>query len=193
MGGTWLRQEQAELAVGRILDAAGRAFVELGVSKAGMGEVARIAGCSRGTLYRYFKTREELQLAFVNRTALDIAARVALRIADIEAPRERLTAAIVESVAEVRRTPEAAVWFTPGDSGTAAIVSRHSEVIPALADAFVAALSPASEPEPDSDGPGLAAKWIVRAILSLLAMPAADAAEEHELVSRFVVAGLLGD
>ena len=40
MAGAWLRQEQAELAADRILDAAADAFVELGVSRTGMGDAS---------------------------------------------------------------------------------------------------------------------------------------------------------
>ena len=37
-----------------ILDAAAALFAERGVNAVGMGEVARAAGCSRATLYRWF-------------------------------------------------------------------------------------------------------------------------------------------
>ena len=47
MAGAWLREEQADLAALKILDGAAQAFVELGVTGAGMGEIARYAGCSR--------------------------------------------------------------------------------------------------------------------------------------------------
>ena len=53
MTGAWLREEQADLAADKILDAASRAFVELGVSRTGMGDIAQYAGCSRATLYRH--------------------------------------------------------------------------------------------------------------------------------------------
>ena len=49
MPGTWLREEQADLAALKILDGAAQAFVDLGVSRAGMGEIARYAGCLRGS------------------------------------------------------------------------------------------------------------------------------------------------
>ena len=64
MAGTWLREEQADLAAEKILAGAARAFIELGVSGAGMGEIAKYAGCSRGTLYRYFKNRSSTGLIF---------------------------------------------------------------------------------------------------------------------------------
>ena len=61
--GAWRREEDSGPAVDKILEAAERAFVELGVSAAGMAEIARFAGCSRGTLYRYFENRHALHLA----------------------------------------------------------------------------------------------------------------------------------
>ena len=46
-----MREDQADLAVAKIFEGAGQAFVDPGV-----GEIARYSGCSRGTLYRYFRT-----------------------------------------------------------------------------------------------------------------------------------------
>ena len=61
--GTWVREEEPEMAVQRIFDGAARAFVDLGVWGAGMGQIADYVGCSRGTLYRYFKNRHDLHMA----------------------------------------------------------------------------------------------------------------------------------
>jgi AcrR family transcriptional regulator len=44
----------------RILDGAMRAIVRHGLMKLGMSDVCLSAGVSRGTLYRYFQSREEL-------------------------------------------------------------------------------------------------------------------------------------
>jgi AcrR family transcriptional regulator len=44
----------------RILDGAIRAVARHGLSKLGMGDVSASAGVSRGTLYRYFPSREDL-------------------------------------------------------------------------------------------------------------------------------------
>ncbi len=74
MAGTWVREEDPDFATQRIFDGAARAFVDLGVSGAGMTEIATYVGCSRGTLYRYFKNRHELHLAFVNNRAVRLAA-----------------------------------------------------------------------------------------------------------------------
>ena len=82
----WLREEQPGVAVNRILDAAEKAFVEVGVSAAGMGRIAEAAGCSRGTLYRYFPNRHELHVAYVDRASRQIVARVRERVGRIDNP-----------------------------------------------------------------------------------------------------------
>lgn len=187
MGGAWLREEQADLAADRILDAASVAFRELGVSRAGMGDIAHHAGCSRATLYRYFRNRHELQLAYVNRSALELAARVEVALEGIEDPRQRLVEGIVRSVREVRDTPGTAAWFVPGDSAIAARMSGFSEVVEVLAGGFVTRLLGACDDETGR----LRARWLVRVIVSLLTAPGASAEEERELIERFVAPSIL--
>ena len=68
-GGDWLGSRRAEVAAERILDAAGELFAGHGVTGIGMNEIARAAGCSRATLYRYFENREALHRAYVHREA----------------------------------------------------------------------------------------------------------------------------
>ncbi len=190
MPGTWLREEQADLAAQKILDGAARAFVDLGVSGAGMGEIARYAGCSRGTLYRYFKNRHELHLAFVNDRAMRLVAELRVELRDIDDPAQRLREYIVGAVQKVRRNPAMAAWFEPGESGITARMSRGSEVIGCLADAFVSNLHGERRDAPSS---GMQARWMVRVIVSLLTMPGDSEDEERVLIERFVVPAVLSN
>ena len=64
-GRDWLGSRRAEVAADRILDAAGALFAEHDVAGVGMNDIARAAGCSRATLYRYFENREVLHTAYV--------------------------------------------------------------------------------------------------------------------------------
>ncbi len=190
MSGGWLREESPDLAVEKILDGAARAFVDLGVSGAGMGEIARYAGCSRGTLYRYFKNRHELHLAFVNDRAMRLVAELRVELKDIEDPSEQLCEYIVRSVRKVRANPAMAAWFEPAESGITARMSRGSEVIDSLGDAFVANLQGAESEE----SPGrMGARWMVRVIISLLTLPGQTEQEERALVERFVVPAVLSN
>ena len=188
VGSRWAREEQPDLAAEKILDGAARAFIELGVSGAGMGEIARYAGCSRGTLYRYFKSRHELHLAFVNDRAMRLFAELRAELRDVDDPAQQLCEYIVRAVQKVRRNPAMSAWFEPGESGNAARMSRGSEVIGCLADTFVSSLQGAGR---DAASSGIRARWMVRVIVSLLTMPGDDEAEERVLIERFVVPAIL--
>ena len=183
-----MREEQADLAAAKILDGAGQAFVDLGVSGAGMGEIARYSGCSRGTLYRYFPNRHALHLAFVNDRAVRLVAELNAELEEISDPAERLTRYILRAVQKVRGNPSMAAWFAPTESGFTARMSRGSEVIESLAAAFVANLQGGRT---DPGARGFAARWMVRVILSLLTMPGESEKEERLLIESFVAPSLL--
>jgi AcrR family transcriptional regulator len=55
----------------QILDGARKLFLDLGFDAASMGEIARAAGVSKGTLYVYFADKNRLFEAIVEQTALE--------------------------------------------------------------------------------------------------------------------------
>jgi AcrR family transcriptional regulator len=167
--------DQAE----RILDAAAELFVRHGVNAVGMGEIARAAGCSRATLYRYFEDRHALHLAFVRREARRIGVRVAVETAPLRDPGERLTAALLTAVRLVREAPALLAWFGAADASTTAALAQSDEVIEGLGLRAVG----------DVD----LGRWLVRVIVSLLIVPGRDEAEERQIVERYVVPGVLRD
>lgn len=188
----WGREDDPEDAGRRILDAAGQVFAERGVAGASMGDVARQAGCSRGTVYRYFPDRDALRRAFVEREADRVGAAVALRITDVDDPGSRLVEAVSAAVAEVRGDPRLWGWFAPDASGTAGAVARSGDAVAGLVDTFLADLFA----EADRRGilregidRSLATDWVVRSVLSLLTHPADDATT-RSLLESFLVPAL---
>jgi AcrR family transcriptional regulator len=143
----------------RILDAAAGLFAEHGVNAVGMGAVARAAGCSRATLYRYFADRHALHVAFVHREARRIGALL---------PTGDLVEAVLAALREVRARPELIAWFGAADAGTTAELAQSEAVIAGLGDEETA-------------------RWLVRVIVSLLVVPGCDDADERAMLERFVV------
>jgi AcrR family transcriptional regulator len=174
----WLGDERAQLAAQKILDAAAELFVEKGVSGVGMGEIARAAGCSRATLYRYFADRGQLHIAFVHREAIRVGELVAAEVRGIDDPAERVTTAVLAAVRQVRSAPTLAAWFRDGDAGLSADLAQSSAVIEALGLSVVADAA--------------SARWLVRVIVSLLTVPGRDDADERAMVERFVVPVVYG-
>ncbi|MGF7123629.1 helix-turn-helix domain-containing protein [Rhodococcus sp. TAF43] len=184
--GSWLQDERNEAAAGKILDAAAELFVERGVSATGMAEVAKAAGCSRATLYRYFENRRALHRAYVHREARRLGEQIAARVAPIDDARARVTEAVLLAIDEVRSTPTLAAWFGLGDAGLASELASTSEVIEVIGTAFLADVWHSDHAETVRR-----ARWLVRAIVSLLTVPGADAADERTMVEQFLVPVLI--
>jgi AcrR family transcriptional regulator len=180
----WLRGERGALAAERILDAAERVFAEHGISATEMSHVAKAAGCSRATLYRYFESKHELRVAYMHRQTRQVARRVADSVRDIDDPGRRLVDAMLAALAQVRDTPGLAAWFTRSDSGHTAELAGASPVLRTVCATFLG--DPA---DPDNQA---RARWLLRVIVSLLSAPGRDAVEERELIERFVVPVVLG-
>jgi AcrR family transcriptional regulator len=153
-----------------------------------MGEVARFAGCSRGTLYRYFAPRDALHRAYVRHKAGAIHHRAAEAVAAVADPRERLVEYLLACVRAVREDPATSAWFVTDVSGLAARHSRAIDVIESLAAGIAPELPAAAKGDGD---PTLRLRWLVRVIVSLLADPEPDPADERALVERFAVPACL--
>ena len=180
-GTDWLGASRTETAAARILDVAGDLFVTHGVAAVNMNQIAAVAGCSRATLYRYFASRSDLLLAYVERGARALSAEVAVRIADIDDVGERITEAILTSVEGVRADPVMHSWFSPEAAGLAGAMGAESALVNQSAVEMLAGQTSSSEAEV-----ALQARFIVRIVISLLTTPGADAAEERQIVERFV-------
>jgi len=181
-GNDWLAARRNEVAADRILDAAEELYTQLDQASIGMNEIARAAGCSRATLYRYFENREALQTAYVHRETRRLGRAIRKQIDGIEDPRERLIASITATLRMVRDSPALASWFAVTRPPLGGELAGQSEVITALAAAFVNSLGP--------EDPAVVerrARWVVRVLTSLLMYPGRDDDEERAMIEEFVV------
>ncbi|WP_067648165.1 TetR/AcrR family transcriptional regulator [Nocardia harenae] len=180
----WLAGPRTELAADRILDGVRSLFRArglAGVSGVGMAEVAAAAGCSRATLYRYFPNRQALFVAFADREAQRVVARVWRERGAVADPAALLDT-LIAVLAAVRGTEYLAVWFEPVNAGVVAQLADSSDAVELLARNFVASLRPDLEPA----AARRLGRWLVRSVVSLLTMPA-EPDEERELLRAFVI------
>ncbi|MGH3722542.1 MAG: TetR/AcrR family transcriptional regulator [Mycobacterium sp.] len=175
---SWLGDTRTSVAAEKILDAAAELFARDGVAVVGMNEIAKAAGCSRATLYRYFENRDALHIAYVHRAAGNLTRQVTQAVADIDEPAERLVEAMLVSLRLVREDPTLSAWFRPGENFGGSL-GLHSEVINAMVSAFVSSDGVTTETH-------LKAKWYVRVIVSLLAFPEENPEDERTLITEFV-------
>jgi len=181
-GGDWLAERRTEVAADRILDAAEQLFTEHDPASIGMNEIARAAGCSRATLYRYFDSREALRTAYVHRETRRLGREIMQQIDSIDDPRERLIASFTAALRMVRENPALAAWFGSTRLPLGGEMAGQSEVITALAAGLLGSVGP--------DDPAIVerrARWMVRVIISLLMFPGHDEADERAMIAEFVV------
>jgi AcrR family transcriptional regulator len=182
MSRDWLAARRSEVAADRILDAAGELFAQRDVAAVGMHEIARAAGCSRATLYRYFENREALHTAFVHRETYRLHDTIIDQITGITDPGERLVAGVIEGLRLVRNSAALTSWFSASQPPLGALIADQDDVVKALTAAFLTSLGP--------DEPAVVerrARWLVRVMTSLVVFPGKDGADERAMVREFVV------
>ncbi|WP_428341175.1 TetR/AcrR family transcriptional regulator [Mycobacterium sp.] len=175
----WLAERRTEVAADRILDAAEQLFTRHDPGSVGMNEIAKAAGCSRATLYRYFENREALRNAYVARETHRLSESI--DVDDIKDPRERLVTGILTTLRLVRESPELSAWFATTSGPLGAELAEQSDVITGLSAAFVTSLG--DDHRANVAGRG---RWLVRAITSLLIFPGRDEADERAMLTEFV-------
>lgn len=180
--GDWLAERRTEAAADRILDAADELFARQDAATVGMNEVARAAGCSRATVYRYFENRDVLYTAYVHRETYRVFHEMGKRIADIADPQERLLEGVVASLRSVRESPALSSWFASAQRPIGGEMAERSDVIKALTEAFLRSLGLEGRADVEQR-----ARWLVRVMISLLVFPGRDDADERAMLEEFVL------
>jgi len=185
---------------GRILEAAARCIRRVGLPRLSMEEVARNAGVSRGSVYRYFPDRAELVDAVLERAAEHFVAQSRL----VVERRRTLAAQVAEAAAFIRahQRDEMVALELPGEHETLLATLLTARVgglverwvrfwLPFLAEAVAR-----GEVRQGLDRRE-AAEWIVRALLSIAILPSVvvnldQPAAVRAFVQTYIVRGLGG-
>ncbi|NDJ90085.1 MULTISPECIES: TetR/AcrR family transcriptional regulator [Mycolicibacter] len=178
----WPLEHRGEIGADRILDAARSLFSTHPPESVGMHEIAKAAGCSRATVYRYFENRETLRAVYMNRESSRLYHQVVEQITGLDDPRERLIAGVTTALRLVRQSPALASWFTRTGIPIGGAIAEQSDVIQALTAAFLFTLGP-DEPSTVTRR----ARWLVRVMTSLLIFTGCDDADELAMLEEFVV------
>jgi AcrR family transcriptional regulator len=136
-------QRRAEDRPGEICAAALAVFAEKGFAAARLDEIARAAGVSKGTLYLYFKDKEELFRAVVRDTVAPNIASIRDSVAAADLPFAQVAPMLLARFAEMaERVPIGAVAkMVIGESGNFPELARvYYDLVVAQAIATIAAL-----------------------------------------------------
>src|SRR5678815_5713534 len=96
----------------RILDAAEKIFARDGFFAAKVADVAKDAGVADGTIYLYFKSKDDLLISLFERRMRQLNETLRKTIASVPSPREQLRAIIKMYLQLVHDEPTAAEVLT---------------------------------------------------------------------------------
>lgn len=181
----------------RIVDAAGRAVERHTLGKVRIDDIAREAGCSRATIYRYFDDKDEVIRAVLVRRARAISARLARSIRALDDPAELLVQGIVRGVEEFRSDPFFESFYGPASApattrvagGSDAIHAVVREVMQPVFDMAERAGMLRSDTTRDE-----ATGWVILVSTALLTIPLPDGKgrrEQESYLRKFLVPALL--
>lgn len=105
------REEKRQDKRTRILDAAVRVFAERGFFTATVAEIARAAGVADGTIYLYFKGKDDLLLRLFEEKMGDVLAQAQAALVEERTAPAKLRRFITLHLAMVEKNPEFAQVF----------------------------------------------------------------------------------
>jgi len=116
-----------EQARGQILEAAQSTFLHFGVAKTTMDDIAKAAGVSRPTIYRYFRDRDTLVAELIRLRSRQLFVRATKFVLERESFRDQLIDGLVFLVDRGRKDPLIRLIVSPEhmDMAAAVVGSSH--------------------------------------------------------------------
>ena len=184
----------------RILQAALECFMQLGISRTSLHDVARHAQVSRGTVYRYFSERQELIDATIELRGQQYYQEAAAKMDAYDTLAEQVGAfgeVVGRNVADFSRhrlRDDESMFMRLSASDRDGALRRMSHfLVP-----YVEAAKSRSEVRKDVD-PDEAAEWLARMLMSVTAMQSSSVFDVRrpksvgQFMATYGVAGLLGE
>jgi AcrR family transcriptional regulator len=158
----------------RILDAADACYAQYGIGKTTVEDVARAADLSRATVYRHFRTHDDLLLAVVAREAARTADEARRRLRRYRDVGSWIVEGLLFCLDEIPARPALARLFSPDALGAASRLVLSSEQLLRIGtDLLRPVFEPAREQGRLREGLELDAlmEWVFRILVSYLAAP----------------------
>ena len=190
---TWSgnRPANGHAAQQRICEAAFACFKRLGIGRTTMSDVAREAGITRPTLYKYFRNKEDVLYTAVDRAAYVFAESVVAHARRFSSLEERIIETIVYVVSEFPRAPNLSLVL--GEEGEALRARAFSDAATQVFSEMTA--EPLIELRPDLREQGAEITEIMsRFAISMVLFPgrySEDLEGLRQLISKRVLPGLL--
>ncbi len=172
----------------RLLDAAEGCLEQFGPQKTSMEDVARAAGMSRATVYRYFANRDALLLGVASRQASNLAAEAIRYLGQFNTISDWLVEGLLFTLREIPKRPVFAALVTSLDSSAASkLLLGSSGMIQIGVDVLRPMFANAKEQgllrdDVDID---MLIEWLLRVLWTYLNTPSQVATDEDSMRKLF--------
>lgn len=180
----------------RLLEAAEECFIRFGVAKTTIEDIARQAGVSRATVYRYFEGgRERLVIGVFLRELTRFHQQLRRHLRKFDSTGAQLVEIVEFTLAAIQDDTSLASLFAPDAVGLTTNVAGTSDALLQQTELLIGPLLERSHGElrPDLSTSDIA-EWVLRNTLSLAAFPGPrrrTRAEIHEYLNRFMLPALI--
>jgi TetR/AcrR family transcriptional regulator len=160
--------------VATIVSAARQCYLDEGISKTGMREVARAADVARSTLYRYFPSRDDVLVAVISQE-MD-AANIAIQkeLAAYTEPADIIVEGLILAIREIPQRPLLRAVFASDEDARARRTIWSSQVIVGFGEELMeSVIQPALDAKllQENVQPHILIEWVYRILLSFLTLP----------------------
>ena len=183
----------------RLLDAAEGCLEQFGPQKTSMEDVARAAGMSRATVYRYFENRDELLLGVASRQASALAAEAITYLQQYSAISDWLVEGLLFTLREIPNRPVFASLVASLDSrSSGSLLLGSTGLIQIGVNVLGPVFSNAKEQGllRDEIEPEMLIEWLLRMLWTYLNAPSQVARDEEgmrKLLRMMLIPAVLKD
>ncbi|MCZ6829868.1 MAG: helix-turn-helix domain containing protein [Gammaproteobacteria bacterium] len=160
--------------VQQILAAAKQCYLQDGISKTGMKEVAQTADVARSTLYRYFSSKDEVLVAVIKQEMEAANLSITRQLQKYQLPADIVVEGLMLALKEIPERPLLQAVFASDEDSMARRVVWSSDLIIDFGEQLLKhVIQPALELHllQDRVKPEIMVEWIYRVLLSFLTLP----------------------
>lgn len=170
--------------VDNILSAARQCYLQAGISKTGMRDIARVAGLARSTLYRYFPSRDDVLVATTKQEMDALNLTLQERLDSYTEPADVIVEGLILAIREIPRRPLLRAVFVSDEDAKARRTVWGSELIVSFGEQLMEnVIQPALDAQmlQDQVPPEIMIEWVYRVLLSFLTLPSNWIKDEQQL------------
>lgn len=183
-----LNDTKAKSVRERLLDSAEGCLAQFGPQKTSMEDVARAAGMSRATVYRYFENRDALLLGVASRQAANLATEAMSYLAKFDNIADWLVEGLIFTLREIPKRPVFASLVTSMDTRSASTLFLGSSGMIEIGVDVVRPIFGAAKQQGllrDDVDVDLLIEWLLRVLWTYLNAPSQVATDEDGMRRLF--------